>query len=203
MTTLAKPTRITARLGRAALRLTLASTLLACAHLAAAQDAPPATARAAAANAAVFRRYAAHRRARNGLEERVRALAKRLDLDARQQAEARKLLERQRELVKQVWADHTMSGADHVVTTRAIAERTGDQIRAMLNAEQRRKFGEASPLRDKPQATEADVEHWMRVTGPRVGHIATPASGARSWDGPAPAPGRAQASRDDYVRERP
>ncbi len=171
---------------------------------------PPAA--TSAPNPAALRRHpTAYRGAGRALDERVRIITRRLQLDAGQQAEVRKVLERQRELVNQVWADHTMSGADHVGATRAIAERTADQIRAMLNPEQRRRFGEASPLRDKPQASEADVEHWMQVT--RAGGRPDPGARERkpnadgrvprAWDGPAPNPGGAQANRDDHVGGQP
>lgn len=101
----------------------------------------------------------------NGLDGQVALLSRRLHLDARQQGELRRLLERQRQLVKQVWADEA-SAADHVGETLAILERTKAQIRAMLNEEQRGMFGPAKPPNGPEASVHAEVGQWLSQQHP-------------------------------------
>jgi hypothetical protein len=114
------------------------------------------------------RRYVIRRAPRGGVEDRIQAMAKGLDLDAKQQVELRKLLESQRAQIKRVWADSSMPADDHVNATRAILMRTGDRIRAMLSEEQKKKYFAAATPRDSKVGS-PDVEYWMRVTRPRAG----------------------------------
>jgi hypothetical protein len=86
----------------------------------------------------------------------------------KQQAQLRKLLEAQREQVIKVWADTTLAAANRVAATRAISEGTADQIRAMLNEEQKRKYNLAKPPRDAADGpARPDVEYWMNPTKPK------------------------------------
>lgn len=123
--------------------------------------------KAAAPGAEAARQHAPHHAAAGqGLEDRVKLLTHELDLDAKQQGEMRKLLESQREQVRRVWNDSSLPAANRVGATRAISDRTGDQIRAMLNEEQRKKYNSAKPPRDAESSPRPDVEYWMNPAKP-------------------------------------
>ena len=108
---------------------------------------------------------------RHGLEERVKTLSQALGLDATQQSELRKALESQREQVKKIWNDASMSAAYRVSATQAVSDKTADQIRALLNEEQRKKY--KPPAQHNRQHNAADgsakpgVEDWMNAAKPK------------------------------------
>lgn len=120
----------------------------------------------AAAPGAEAHRARHHAGAGQGIEGRVKLLTQELDLDAKQQAELRKLLESQREQVRLVWNDTSLPAANRVGATRAISDRTADQIRAMLNEEQKKKYNSAKPPRDAESSPKPDVEYWMNPAKP-------------------------------------
>lgn len=95
-------------------------------------------------------------------------LSKGLDLDARQQDELRNILRNQAEQLRRVRADPAIPGADRMGAMRAILDRTGDRIRAMLNDEQRLKYQAARPALGAETAQRPDVEHWMQLTRPKA-----------------------------------
>ena len=130
---------------------------------------PQAQEKAAAPGAEAARHHAPHHAAAGqGIEDRVKLLTKELDLDVKQQAQLRKLLEAQREQVMKVWADTTLAAANRVAATRAISDGTADQIRAMLNEEQKKKYNLAKPPRDAAGgAARPDVEDWMNPAKPK------------------------------------
>ncbi len=104
----------------------------------------------------------------SSLDDRVKLLTKGLGLDAKQQAELRKVLEDQREQVRNVWAETTVPGAYRIGETQAIENRTGDQIRALLNDEQKKKYNSAKPPRDAAGGSaRPDVEYWMNPAKPK------------------------------------
>jgi protein CpxP len=109
-----------------------------------------------------------HHVAGQGLDDRIKALTKALDLDAKQQAELRKVLESQREQVRKVWDDATVPAGYRVTTTQAISDKTADQIRALLTEEQRKKY---KPPRVPHEAASGagtrSVEDWMNATQPK------------------------------------
>ena len=96
------------------------------------------------------------------LDRRVTLLTKELGLDATQQARVKKVLEGQREQVARVWSDTSLPAARRVSATQAIADRTADRIRALLNDEQRKKYIQPR-RRDAPVGTAGgDAEAWMK-----------------------------------------
>jgi hypothetical protein len=112
------------------------------------------------------RRHAPRHAAVSRIEDRVRTLSKGLGLDLKQEAELRKVLERQREQVQRVWKDPALPGRWRVSATLAIDERTADEIRALLNDEQRKKY---NPPRQRHEQTsdKLGVEAWMDAMKPR------------------------------------
>ena len=93
-------------------------------------------------------------------------LSKGLGLDAKQEAELRKVLESQREQVQRVWNDPSLSGQSRIGATLAINDQTADQIRALLNEEQRKKYNPPRQPHDAA-ASKPDVEAWMNAVTPK------------------------------------
>jgi hypothetical protein len=102
-----------------------------------------------------------------GLDDRVKVFARALDLDAAQQSQLRKILVGQREAVRRVWSDKSLSPAERVPATRAASERTGDEIRAILNDEQRKKYNAAATAAAPDKGDERSVEQWLDATRAR------------------------------------
>jgi hypothetical protein len=108
-------------------------------------------------------RPAAHpRHRRSAPEDHVATLTKALGLDAKQQAALRSLLQRQREQVRRIWNDESVSSANRIASTKALSKQTANEIRALLNEEQRKKFD--PPAQDDPGhvITHAHVEDWTK-----------------------------------------
>jgi hypothetical protein len=98
-------------------------------------------------------------RAGGSVQHRVDVLAKALQLDARQRALLSTVLEDQRQAVSKIWSDPALLPAERAPATRALEERTADQIRRILSEEQKMLYNPP-----KPQGTGAppDVEGWMQ-----------------------------------------
>jgi Spy/CpxP family protein refolding chaperone len=99
----------------------------------------------------------------DALERRVQLLTHELDLNAQQQQAVRKILLAQREAVKQIWQDPEIAPAERAPAVRLAGERTADEIRVVLNEEQKKKYNR--PLLDGELSTRAntDVEGWLRT----------------------------------------
>jgi protein CpxP len=101
----------------------------------------------------------------SALDERIALLTAELNLDAGQQAGVRKLLEEQREQVRRVWNDVTIPAGSRVGATRAISERTADQIRALLTDEQKKKYLAArQPHAPSDEPAKPSLDDWMNTT---------------------------------------
>jgi hypothetical protein len=100
------------------------------------------------------------------LDRRVKAFTKALDLDARQQAELRKILERQRDAVRKIWSDSGLPPAERGPATLAVSDRTAGLIREMLTDEQRKKYNPPKPPAARNSA-QPDVSVWMTATRPK------------------------------------
>jgi hypothetical protein len=99
-------------------------------------------------------------RAGGSMQHRADALAKALELSARQRTSLMTILEDQRQAVTKIWSDPALLPAERTPATRAVEERTADQIRGILSEEQKKLYNPP-----KPQATEPpppDVEGWMQ-----------------------------------------
>lgn len=99
------------------------------------------------------------------IDARVRRLAKMLALDEAQQARLRAVLQSERQQINSIWRDNPHPGADRVGPMLAILDRTREEIRAMLNEEQRKNYPAAVP-RDSTAPANVDVDYWMRLTRP-------------------------------------
>jgi len=88
-----------------------------------------------------------------------------LALDEAQQARLRAVLQSERQQINRVLRDNPQPGADRVGPMLAILDRTREEIRAMLNEEQRKNYPAAVP-RDSTAPANVDVDYWMRLTRP-------------------------------------
>jgi hypothetical protein len=102
-----------------------------------------------------------HTAAAGTLDHRFKVLAKALDLDGRQQAELWRILEDQRQAVRKIWTDPALLSAERGPATRAVQDRTADQIRAILTDEQRKRYNPPKPLNAASESP--DVGAWMDV----------------------------------------
>jgi hypothetical protein len=94
------------------------------------------------------------------LQHRVDVLSKALQLDARQRSELITILESQRQAVSKIWSDPALLPAERTPATRALQERTANQIRAILSEEQRKRYNPPKPQGAEPPSP--NVEEWMR-----------------------------------------
>lgn len=136
--------------------LALAVAGLADAPHAAASDGVESVAASAPSYRARVRGYAAT------LDGRVQLLAKELDLDPAQQGKVRALLLAQSQNVALLWNDTSVPAALRVSRTQLIEERTADQIRAVLNDDQRKKYIQPRQRVAPVGAPGGDVQDWMK-----------------------------------------
>jgi hypothetical protein len=115
---------------------------------------------AAPSSAEPAARPAARVRAGGSLQHRVDVLAKALQLDARQRTQLLTILESQRQAVSKIWSDPASLPAERTPATRALQERTANQIRAILSDEQRKRYNPPKPEGAAPPTP--NVEEWMR-----------------------------------------
>ena len=95
------------------------------------------------------------------LDRRVALLTKELKLDASQQVRVKKILQDQQVQVSRLWSDTSMAPALRINATQTIGDRTADQIRALLNDEQRSKYIQEHKRIAKVGAPGADLQDWM------------------------------------------
>ena len=99
------------------------------------------------------------------LDQRVALMSAELGLDERQLLELRRILINQRTQIMKLWNDTSVPPASRVGATRVISNQTGDQIRALLNDEQRAKYNQPRKPRDAAADPDArSVEDWMKAT---------------------------------------
>lgn len=98
---------------------------------------------------------------RSALDARVATLARALALDAKQQAELRKVLLDQRAQLLTIWGDQTLPSGSRVAMTREVSRRTADRIRSLLTEEQRKRYN-PPPADEGNTVRDARVEDWMK-----------------------------------------
>ena len=103
------------------------------------------------------------------LDHRVALLAAELQLSAAQQIQVKAVLQRQREAVLKAWNDDTLAPAVRIGRTQAISERTVNDIRALLDEEQRKKYIQPRQREATVGTGGSDVESWMNSGNPTAG----------------------------------
>jgi hypothetical protein len=96
------------------------------------------------------------------MDDRVQTLSKALDLNETQQAELKKILEHQRELVRRMRDDQSPA-VDYTSRLRAINNNTVQQIRALLNEDQKKKYAPVQPHQTEPSTPSPTVEDWLKA----------------------------------------
>ena len=102
---------------------------------------------------------------RSNVEDQVKRLTKRLELNETQQLEVRRVLVHQREQVARLWNNPAVEPMDRAVALRAIQQNTVKQIRVFLNEEQRKKYM-AVPEQPPGDAKSLD-DNYRRYVGAR------------------------------------
>jgi Spy/CpxP family protein refolding chaperone len=102
-----------------------------------------------------------------GMDLTMRRMSRDLDLDTVQQTQLRALLLDQQQQIRRFIASSPAGQNDRVGGVLAIIDQTREKIRAMLNAEQLKKYPASVP-RDQTAASQVDVDQWMQLTRPPV-----------------------------------
>ncbi len=104
-----------------------------------------------------------HRRTRVTVDDQVKVLAKNLELNQGQQEAVKKILERRQQ--ESVHIMRSSTGPDAIDRFRALQSGTVEQIRAVLNDEQKKKYNPLAPR--PPQASDQPtVQDWIKATTP-------------------------------------
>jgi hypothetical protein len=102
---------------------------------------------------------------RNGavptLDRRLQAMTRELGLDDGQQARIRQILESQRDAVRKIWMNPAVPPVERAAATQAQTERTGDDIRVVLNEDQRKIYNRSRSDNQLPGGDKRSVEQWM------------------------------------------
>jgi hypothetical protein len=101
-------------------------------------------------------------------------LAKRLDLDPKQQQQVRKLLANRQVQMRRVWSDPAIAPDDRVGAVKAINDRTVVQIRELLTEEQKAKYIQPRPAGSASREPQPSVEDWLNASKPRNSDSSAP-----------------------------
>ena len=103
-------------------------------------------------------------RAQSSIDSHVRQLAKALNLSEAQQFAVRTILQQRQVQAWKLRSDPTVSGSVRIDKFRAIQEHTVEQIRALLNEEQKEKYDPLAVRKLQPAADQRSVEDWLNLT---------------------------------------
>ena len=107
---------------------------------------------------------APHRYRRLTIDDQVRGLAKNLDLNAAQQLAVKKILQQRQQATLRISREN--SGSDRISRIRALQVRTSEQIRSVLNDEQKKKYNPLGQRPPQPSSPQPSVEDWLKATTP-------------------------------------
>ena len=92
--------------------------------------------------------------------------AKRLDLDAKQEAQVRRLLAMRQAQIRRLWSDPLIAGDDRVGALKAVNAKTVEQIRSLLTEEQKQKYVRPLPVGSPATEPGPNVEDWLHALRP-------------------------------------
>ena len=104
---------------------------------------------------------------KSAIDQRVALLSKELNLDTAQQVAVRRLLLQQRLQTLNVWNDETAPAPVRIKATQGVADRTAEQIRALLNDAQRTRYSQPRNRDAEQHFASEDLESWMRGSAPK------------------------------------
>jgi hypothetical protein len=102
-----------------------------------------------------------------GLDSRAQKLATMLQLSEPQQAELARILANEHEQIRQLWREQKVAPEYRVSAMRAISDKTEEQIRALLNDEQKKKYIASHPHNSSPSNQESTLDYWLHATQPK------------------------------------
>jgi hypothetical protein len=103
---------------------------------------------------------------RPDLDNRARRLSKMLELTEAQQIQLAQVLASQREQIRKLWRDQKVPPEYRISAMRAINEQTEDQIRALLNDEQKKKYVASRPRDPARASQQPNVDYWPNAAKP-------------------------------------
>jgi hypothetical protein len=106
-------------------------------------------------------------RTRATLDDRVKVLAKSLDLSESQQVTVKKILEQRQQETLRLRTDPSISGGERIDRFRSLQDQTVIRIRAVLNDEQKKKYDPLAVRRLTPAPDQKSVEDWIKATTPK------------------------------------
>ena len=109
--------------------------------------------------------HSAHRRPT--LDDRVKVLAKALDLSAPQQAAVKGILEQRQAEILRLRQDGSISGEQRIDRLRALQDQTVLRIRGVLNDDQKKKYDPLAVRERTPAPDQKTVEDWLKATTPK------------------------------------
>ena len=109
----------------------------------------------------------AQRGHRPTIDDRVRVLARSLDLNEAQRAAVKKILEQRQQETLRIRQDPSISGGARIERFRALQDDTVERIRAVLNEEQKKKYDPLAVRSIQPAPQQRSVEDWLKVTTPQ------------------------------------
>src|SRR5215831_17494436 len=102
------------------------------------------------------------------LDDRVKALAKALDLTEPQQAAVKRILEQRQAETLRLRQDPSISGEERIDRFRALQDQTVLRIRAVLNPDQKKKYDPLAVRERAPAQDQKTVEDWLKETTPKA-----------------------------------
>ena len=100
------------------------------------------------------------------IDDRVRVLARSLDLNEAQRVAVKKILEQRQQETLRIRQDSSISGGARIERFRALQDNTVERIRAVLNEEQKKKYDPLAVRRTQPAPQQRSVEDWLKLTTP-------------------------------------
>jgi hypothetical protein len=100
-------------------------------------------------------------------EDRIKVLARNLNLDQTQQSAVLRILQQRMEETLRIRRDTSISGSDRIEQFRALQDKTVMQVRSVLNEEQKKKYDPLMVRNIGPAADQKSVEDWLELTTPK------------------------------------
>lgn len=106
-----------------------------------------------------------HRRAT--LENRVRVLARSLNLDQIQQGAVLKILQARQDETLRIRRDTSISGSARIDQFRSLQDKTVRQIRSVLNEEQKKMYDPLAVRTLEPAEDQKTIDDWLQLNSPK------------------------------------
>jgi hypothetical protein len=107
-----------------------------------------------------------HRQIKSSIDDRVKPLTMALELSEAQQSAVKKILEQRQQQAWRIRRDPSIPGSARIDKFRALQDSTVEQIRAVLNEEQRKKYDPFAARKIQPAPQQRSVEDWLEATRP-------------------------------------